>query len=415
VLFRNLSIHDIGTGGNQDGLKLSGLYDYAVLDCEFARLSAGGSGIDHVGCHRGLIARCTFTNAGSNAIQCKGGSADLEIRWNRIFNGGARAINIGGSTGFEYFRPPLSTSAPNAESRNIRVIANLFQGADTPVAFVGTVNSLVANNTIVQPTRWLFRILQETTSSGGYTFLPCGQNEFVNNLVYFDRSQISTYVNIGANTDAASFGFANNLWYAFNQPSQSKPALPSAETNGVYGLNPLFTDAAGGDFSVPTNSPATSNGQRLPRVWADLLEHCYATQPTIGALESKPPPPDRVDADGDLMPDLWEANNGLDRDDPNDATLDADQDGLANIGEYLAGTDPYDATSFFALLLPQTDGDGFSFRYPTVTGRVYHVESRGLDLASIWSETGSTNGTGEELVFRQPMLSGDGRLFRVKV
>ena len=91
-------------------------------------MSAGGSAIDHVGCHRGLIARCAFTDAGSNSIQCKGGSADLEIRWNRFVNGGARAINIGGSTGFEYFRPPLELNGPNAESRNIRVIANLFRG-----------------------------------------------------------------------------------------------------------------------------------------------------------------------------------------------------------------------------------------------------------------------------------------------
>ncbi|HEY9174759.1 MAG TPA: hypothetical protein VI136_20925 [Verrucomicrobiae bacterium] len=414
VLFRNLFIHDIGTGGNQDGLKLSGLYDYAVLDCEFARLSAGGSGIDHVGCHRGLIARCAFTDAGSNAIQCKGGSADIEIRWNRITNGGARAINIGGSTGFEFFRPPLSTNTPNAESRNIRVIANLFQGADTPVAFVGTVNSLVANNTIVQPTRWLFRILQETVSSGGYLFLPCGNNEFINNLVYFDRSQISTYVNVGANTDAASFRFANNLWYAFNQPNQSKPSLPASETNGVYALNPLFANAAGGDFSVPTNSPAAGKGQRLPRVWADLQERCFATPPTIGAFEAKPPPPDRADADGDLMPDLWEAANGLDRDDPADALLDADGDQLTNLGEYVAGTDPNDARSVFTLRSPEADASGFSFRYPTMTGRIYRVESQELASAASWAEAGVANGTGQEIVFHQSALDATGRLFRVR-
>ena len=255
ILFRNLYIHDIGTGGNNDGLKLSGVNDYFVLDCEFARMSAGGSGIDHVGCHRGLIARCTFTDAGSNAVQCKGGSEDIEIRWNRMTNGGARAINIGGSTGFEFFRPPLSTNVPNVEARNIRVVANLFRGSDAPVAFVGTVGSLVANNTIVEPSRWVLRILQETVSSGGYTFLPCSSNQFINNLVYFNRSQISTHVNIGANTDAASFKFAHNLWFAFNQPSQSQPSLPSAETNGVYGLNPLFVDATNGNFSVSTNSP----------------------------------------------------------------------------------------------------------------------------------------------------------------
>lgn len=414
VMFRNLYFHDIGTGGNNDGLKLSGVNDYFVLDCEFARMSAGGSGIDHVGCHRGLIARCAFTDAGSNSIQCKGGSEDLEIRWNRFTNGGARAINIGGSTGFEYFRPPLDPAGPNAESRNIRVIANLFRGSEAPVAFVGTVHSLVANNTIIEPTRWVLRILQETVSSGGYTFLSCGSNQFVNNLIYFDRSQISTFVNVGADTDAASFRFANNLWYAFNQPGQSQPSLPVAETNGVYGLAPLFVDAAAGDFAVATNSPAAAKGQRLPKVWADNLEHCYANPPSIGAFEAKPPRPDRVDADGDFMPDLWEADNGLDRDDPNDAALDADNDGLSNFAEYLAGTDPNDPQSVFALRSPQLADGSFLFRYATVPGRTYRVQTRDPVSVAPWMDAAITNGTGDDLEFRE-LVSTAARMFRVRV
>ena len=292
LLFRNLSIRDIGTGRNNDGLKLSGVNDYFVLDCEFARMSAGGSGIDHVGCHRGLIARCAFTEAtgsGGNAVQCKGGSEDIEIRANRFIDSGGRPINIGGSTGFEYFRPPLSTNAPNAEARNIRVIANLFRGSDAPVAFVGTVDSLVAHNTIVEPRRWVLRILQETVSRRGHTFLPCSSNQFVNNLVYFDRSRISTPVNIGANTDAASFEFAHNCWFAFNQPGQSKPALPSAEVNGIYGLDPRFANGQQGDYSIATSSPATGKGRKLPRVKADLRERCYADAPAIGAFEAGAP------------------------------------------------------------------------------------------------------------------------------
>jgi hypothetical protein len=415
VLFRNLSFHHIGTGGNQDGLKLSGVYDYAVLDCEFRQLSAGGSGIDHVGCHRGWIARCTFTDAGGNAIQCKGGSADIEIRWNRFTHAGARAINLGGSTGFEFFRPPLTTDAPNTEARNIRVVANLFQGSDTPVAFVGAVDSLVANNTLIQPTRWLFRILQETTSSGGYTFLPCGHNEFFNNLVYFDRSRISTYVNIGANTDAASFQFGHNLWYAFNQPAQSQPTLPAAETNGLYGQDPLFRDAPGGDFSVPVNSPATVHGRRLPGVWADLLERCYANPPSIGAYEANPPPTDRSDADHDLMPDLWESLHGLNRDDPADAALDPDRDRLSNLGESMAGTDPHDAASTFVLRSPRWDSGGFTFTSQTVTGRVYRVESRAHASVSVWQETLVAQGTGEEYLFRPPITPGTGQQFRIRL
>jgi hypothetical protein len=371
------------------------------------------SGIDHVGCHRRWIARCAFTDAGDNAIQCKGGSEDIEIRWNRFVNGGRAAINVGGSTGFEFFRPPLSTNAPNFEAKNIRVIANLFRGWDAPIAFVGTVNSLVANNTIIEPRRWVLRILQETVSSGGYTFLPCAQNQFINNLVYFDRSQISTYVNIGSNTDPSSFVFAHNLWYAFNQPTQSQPSLPSIETNGVYALNSLFNHAAAGDYSVATNSPAAGKGRKLSGVKADLLERCYADPPTIGAFEAIPAPTRQADADSNLMPDAGEEAHDLNKDDPTDATLDADSDGLTNVGEYLAGTDPNDSRSLFALRSAQAVTGSFSFRYTALTGRVSRVQVRDLTTLTPWSETCVTNGTRSEGEFRR--LATTGEMFRVNL
>ena len=69
ALFRNLRIRDIGGSGNQDCLKLSGVDDFWVLDSTFARCGGGqsGSGIDHVGCHSGLVARNAFlTMSGSS-------------------------------------------------------------------------------------------------------------------------------------------------------------------------------------------------------------------------------------------------------------------------------------------------------------------------------------------------------------
>jgi len=172
VVFQRLFIHDIGSAGNQDCLKLSGVSDYAVLDSEFAACGDGGSAIDHVGCHRGIIARNRFRDVGSNAVQTKGGSENIEIRANHIVNGGDRALNLGGSTGFEYFRPPLSTTSPNVEARSISAVANLIEGSMAAVAFVGCVDCVAANNTIVDPSRWVVRVLQETTSSGEYDFLP---------------------------------------------------------------------------------------------------------------------------------------------------------------------------------------------------------------------------------------------------
>lgn len=299
VIFRNLFIHDIGGGGNQDGLKLSGLNDFFVLDCEIARCggAGSGSGIDMVGCHQGMIARCNLYEQSGNAVQCKGGSEDVEIRWCRMHEAGERALNVGGSTGFEFFRPPLSTTSPNFEAKNIRVMANVISGANASMAFVGCVQCVAAHNTIVDPHNWILRILQETTTSGSFQFLPCGNNSFFNNLVYFDRSDLSTYINIGGNTAPTTFTFAHNLWFAHDNPAQSTPNLPVAETKGIYGQNPQLLNPATGDFHIPATSPAAGAGQLSGLISGDHEGRCYANPPSIGAFE-KPNQPGDVDGNG---------------------------------------------------------------------------------------------------------------------
>lgn len=291
VVFRGLNIHDIGGDGNQDGLKLSGLNDYFVLDSEFARCGGNdsGSGIDHVGCHRGVIARCAFNDLSANAVQCKGGSEDITIQWCRMTEAGQRAVNIGGSTGFQFFRPPLSQGQPNVEARRITVAANVIVGSVASVAFVGAVDCVVANNTIVTPHNWILRILQETTSGGGYTFLPCADNTFANNLVYFDRSDLNTYVNIGPNTAPQTFSFAHNLWYAYDNPAQSRPTLPVGEVNGIVGRDPRLADPANGDYAIHSDSPAFRAARPPAPVPADIRGVCYPGDPSIGAYEARRP------------------------------------------------------------------------------------------------------------------------------
>jgi hypothetical protein len=130
-VFRSLFIHDVGSGGNQDGLKLSGLSSFVVLDCEIARCGGAmsGSGVDMVGCRDGVIARCFLHDLSANAVQAKGGSTDVDIRWCRMVDAGERALNIGGSTGFQFFRPPLTKDGVNAEARRIRAVGNVIVGA----------------------------------------------------------------------------------------------------------------------------------------------------------------------------------------------------------------------------------------------------------------------------------------------
>ena len=283
VTFKNLWIHDIGSDGNQDCLKLSGLDDYAVVLSEFSSCGGGssGSGVDHVGCHHGLLARNVFHDLSANAIQSKGGSEDIDIRWNRFTDSGARGLNLGGSTGFTYFRPPLSTAEPNAEARSLRVVANVFEGSYASLAYVGCVGCVVANNTIIDPENWILRILQETVTSPPYTFEACRDGVFVNNLVVFDRSALSTYLNIGPNTAPDTFTFASNLWYAWDNPAQSQPTLPVTETNGIYGQDPQL----GPGYRIGPSSPAAGSGEVTAWAWGDRNGSCYASPPSRGAFE----------------------------------------------------------------------------------------------------------------------------------
>jgi hypothetical protein len=288
MIFRGLWIHDIGGTGNQDGLKLSGLNDFVVLDSAFARCGGAmsGSGIDHVGCHRGLIARCLFSDLSANAVQCKGGSDDLEVRWCRMVEAGERAVNMGGSTGFEFFRPPLSETSPNFEARNIRVMSNIIVGSTAPIAYVGCVDCLVSGNTIITPHNWIIRILQETVSTPPYIFEPCRGGRFENNLVYFERADLSTYVNIGSNTAPATFEFASNLWYAFDNPGASAPGLPVPQTGAVIGQDPMMFDPGDSNYAIGPSSPAYRAGSAPSAAAGDIAGVCYAAPPSIGAYEA---------------------------------------------------------------------------------------------------------------------------------
>ncbi len=285
VVFRDLFLHDVGPDGNHDCLKLSGLDDYWVLDSTFERCGGDGSGsaVDHVGCHDGLIARNVFRDLSANAVQNKGGSTDIEIRWNRMDDAGDRSVNMGGSTGLQFFRPPVSETEPNAEARRIHVLGNHIVGAEASLAFVGCVDCVAAHNTIVNPDRWILRILQERLSDDDYEFEAVRDGVFANNLVWFDRSALNTFVNIGPNTDAESFSFGGNLWYAWDGPGASAPDLPGTQTDPIIGEDPAFAGDPVLDGTLTVGSPAVGAGLAGGLLAGDIEGRCYAAEPAIGA------------------------------------------------------------------------------------------------------------------------------------
>ncbi|MFC1716859.1 nitrous oxide reductase family maturation protein NosD [Candidatus Poribacteria bacterium] len=252
ILLSGLVVRDVGPEGNRDGIKLSGVDDFRVENCTVERWGSGGSGIDMVGCHRGVIEGCTFRHGdsvGSNAVQTKGGSRDVVIRRCRFEHAGSRAINIGGSTGLRFFRP----KPEGYEAKDITVERCTFIGSSAPVAFVGVDGAVVRHNTIYRPKKWILRILQETRKP---EFVPSRNGQFISNIIAFRSDEVATTVNIGSATAPETFRFAHNLWYCLDDPARSEPSLPTPESGGIYGEDPLFQDAEKGDLRLNPNSPA---------------------------------------------------------------------------------------------------------------------------------------------------------------
>jgi len=281
VVFENCTFRDLAISGNFDLLKLSGLNDFEILNCTFQNGADGGSGIDMVGCHNGLIKGNYFENMGSNSIQAKGGTQHIRIEGNFFRNGGQRTLNMGGNTGLPYFRP---IDAP-FEAADLQVYSNIIVGSWAAVAFVGAIHVEVVNNTIYQPENWVLRILQESVDP--QRFIECGDNLFMNNLVYL-RNNLSTETNIGPNTRPESFSFTNNLWYNADDPMWDGPAIPVEDLSMIINEDPDFLDPENDDFLIPISSPGAGAGYDANSPELDFYEMTFNSPRSIGAIEANP-------------------------------------------------------------------------------------------------------------------------------
>ena len=81
-----------------------------------------------------------------------------------------------------------------------------------------------------------------------------------------------------------------------------------------------------------------------------------------------------MDNDGDDMADDWELAHGLNPQDPTDGAGDADHDGVSNLAEYLAGSDPNDAQSQLQFLSAGIGPNGFQITWSSAANNLYTVQ-----------------------------------------
>ncbi|MFO1500690.1 MAG: FN3 associated domain-containing protein [Verrucomicrobiota bacterium] len=124
---------------------------------------------------------------------------------------------------------------------------------------------------------------------------------------------------------------------------------------------------------------------------------------------------------GDTIPDSWRlryfgsVSNAI-----ASATADADGDGVSNLAEFKAGTNPADRTSQLHLAVQRADSVSnsrpFTLRWSSVLNKTYVVESAASLSSSTWDVLAADLvGTGAEMQLTPSELGNTTQFFRVRV
>ena len=256
ITLRNITVRDIVTAGNHDGIKLSGVDHFFIDGVQVLNWGSGGSAVDMVGCHHGLIQNSRFehtntSNAGTT-LQPKGGSKDITFRANRIElpRGAGRAVQAGGSTGTPFFRFVDGDSGYEADE--ITAEGNVIVGGSSAFSWVNIDGGVFHHNVVHRPGQWVARILNENQ---GNPIVDTQNGRFHDNRIVLNdvAGEFSTAVNVGPETLPQTYYFARNKWLnlANPTPAGSTPNLPVPDEGGMYGGDPMADPDAAQIWDFP--------------------------------------------------------------------------------------------------------------------------------------------------------------------
>jgi len=187
---------------------------------------------------------------------------------------------------------------------------------------------------------------------------------------------------------------------------------------GVYGANLI------GTLRVTLPDNAGTNGRyKIQFVHLSASPNGVALFPRPEQTSLVPQGDPDASSWGDGIPDSWRLEYFGTLADPNSAaSADPDGDGLANLAEFKAGTNPTDPASGLRLLAAEwRNGDtataaGILLRWPTVPGKYYVLESTVDMVSQAWAPVANNlAGDGGVKEFLHTGVNSKARFYRIRI